>query len=100
MEINGFSPVSATLPSTGTPKTDTAAESQQKFANFLEDSLNNVMKAEAESNALTTRAINGENVDIHQVMAAAQRSGITVQLTLEVRNKAVEAYQEMMRIQM
>lgn len=81
-------------------KAATPYESQQKFADFLKDSLNDVMKTEAESNTLTAKMINGENVDIHQVMTAAQRSGITMQLTLEVRNKAVEAYQEIMRMQM
>lgn len=76
------------------------SESQQKFADFLKDSLSGVMKAEANSNALTAKLINGENVELHQVMAAAQKSSIAMQLTIEVRNKAVEAYQETMRMQM
>lgn len=101
MAIESLNSVSSAMVTPGTvAKSPSPSESQKKFADFLKDSLNNVMKTEAESNSLTTKMINGENVDIHQVMAAAQKSGITMQLTLEVRNKAVEAYQEMMRMQM
>ncbi|OLN22793.1 flagellar hook-basal body complex protein FliE [Domibacillus antri] len=100
MAIESLSAVSPSFAQTGgIKKAATPYEGQQKFADFLKNSLNDVMKNEAESNALTTKMINGENVDIHQVMAAAQKSGITMQLTLEVRNKAVEAYQEIMRMQ-
>ncbi|MCP3761988.1 flagellar hook-basal body complex protein FliE [Domibacillus sp. A3M-37] len=101
MAIEALNAVSSVMTGPSNVKqTATPYESQQKFADFLKDSLNGVMKAEAGSNSLTTKMINGENVDIHQVMAAAQKSGITMQLTLEVRNKAVEAYQEIMRMQM
>ncbi|WP_050181457.1 flagellar hook-basal body complex protein FliE [Domibacillus robiginosus] len=101
MAIEALNAVSTpVIETSGVKKAATPYESQQKFADFLKDSLNNVMKTEAESNSLTTKMVNGENVDLHQVMAAAQKSGITMQLTLEVRNKAVEAYQEMMRMQM
>jgi flagellar hook-basal body complex protein FliE len=101
MAIEALNAVSSAMIESGSvKKTATPSESQQKFADFLKDSLNGVMKTEAESNSLTTKMINGENVDIHQVMAAAQKSGVTMQLTLEVRNKAIEAYQEIMRMQM
>lgn len=101
MAIEALNAVSSAMIESGSvKKTATPNESQQKFADFLKDSLNGVMKTEAESNLLTTKMINGENVDIHQVMAAAQKSGVTMQLTLEVRNKAIEAYQEIMRMQM
>ncbi|WP_046175059.1 flagellar hook-basal body complex protein FliE [Domibacillus indicus] len=101
MAIEALNAVSSAMIEPGSvKKAATPAESQQNFGNFLKDALNDVMKTEAESNSLTTKMINGENVDIHQVMSAAQKSGITMQLTLEMRNKAVEAYQEIMRMQM
>ncbi|MBR2757985.1 MAG: flagellar hook-basal body complex protein FliE, partial [Exiguobacterium sp.] len=37
--------------------------------------------------------------DLHQVMIQSEESSIVMQLAIEVRNKAVEAYQEMMRMQ-
>lgn len=47
---------------------------------------------------LTNKLARGENVDLSQVMIASQKASITMQATLEIRNKAVEAYQEMMRM--
>jgi flagellar hook-basal body complex protein FliE len=101
MAIEVLNAVSPNLIQNGAlKKVSTPYEAQQKFADFLKDSLNDVMKTETESNMMTNKMIRGENVDIHQVMTAAQKSGITMQLTIEMRNKAVEAYQEIMRMQM
>ncbi|OMP68597.1 flagellar hook-basal body complex protein FliE [Domibacillus epiphyticus] len=100
MAIEALNAVSSNVIQTGdVKKVSTPYEAQQKFADFLKDSLNNVMKNEEHSNSLQAKMIRGEDVDIHQVMAAAQKSGITMQLTIEMRNKAVEAYQEIMRMQ-
>ena len=47
---------------------------------------------------MTEKLINGGNVDLHEVMIAAQKASVTLSATMEVRNKAVEAYQEIMRM--
>lgn len=78
----------------------TPYKAQQNFAHFLKESLNQVSQAEAQSSDLTNKLIRGENVDLHQVLIAGQKASIGMQLTMEVRNKAVEAYQEIMRMQM
>ncbi|MFT8319491.1 MAG: flagellar hook-basal body complex protein FliE [Bacillus sp. (in: firmicutes)] len=98
MAIN-FPAVSTALPltSTNTAKTSTS-EAQKSFASFLKDSLNSVNNAQNESDVLTNKLANGENVDLSQVMITSQKANITMQATLEIRNKAVEAYQEMMRM--
>jgi flagellar hook-basal body complex protein FliE len=41
----------------------------------------------------------GGDVDLHDVMIAAEKAGVATQLTVQVRNKVVEAYQEIMRMQ-
>ncbi|MBM3276231.1 MAG: flagellar hook-basal body complex protein FliE, partial [Candidatus Sericytochromatia bacterium] len=41
----------------------------------------------------------GENVELHDVMIASEKAGIAVQLTTQIRNKLLEAYQEMSRMQ-
>ena len=56
-------------------------------------------QTQIESDKLTEKLALGQDVDLHQVMIASQKASITTQLTLEVRNKAIEAYQEMMRMQ-
>ncbi len=79
-------------------KNNTPYEAQQNFASVLKDSLNKVNETQMASDDLTTKLVNGEDVELHSVMIASQKASITMQATLEVRNKVVEAYQEMMRM--
>ena len=57
------------------------------------------MKIKKTSDVLTEKLINGEDVELHDVMIASQKASITLNATLEIRNKVVEAYQEIMRMQ-
>lgn len=75
-------------------------EAQQNFSSFLNESIQKLNQASTESASMTDKLIRGENVDLHQVLIASQKSSVTTQLALEVRNKAVEAYQEIMRMQL
>ncbi|WP_456275000.1 flagellar hook-basal body complex protein FliE [Bacillus sp. AK031] len=75
-------------------------QGQQNFADFLKKSIDEVNSSQKESDLLTNKLAKGENVDLHQVMIASQKASITLQTTMEVRNKVVEAYQEVMRMPM
>jgi len=77
----------------------TPAESHQSFATFLKNSINQVNEAQNQSDIMTEKLVKGENVDLHQVMITAQKASITLQTTIEIRNKVIEAYQEVMRMQ-
>lgn len=79
--------------------TTTPFEAQKSFASVLKESINEVNKAQVTSDKLTEKLATGGNVDLHEVMIASQKASITLQATMEIRNKAVEAYQEMMRMQ-
>ncbi|KYD00003.1 flagellar hook-basal body complex protein FliE [Heyndrickxia sporothermodurans] len=74
-------------------------QSQVKFSDFLKKSIEDVNQSQIDSDILTKKMANGENVDLHQVMITAQKASITLQAALEIRNKVVEAYQETMRMQ-
>jgi flagellar hook-basal body complex protein FliE len=75
------------------------ADAQKSFAAFLKDAINQVNDEQIKADQLTEKLVKGENVDLHQVMIASQKASISLQLTLEIRNKVIEAYQEMMRMQ-
>lgn len=75
------------------------AEAQKQFTNFLKESINQVNAAQLQSDAVTQKMARGEQVDLHNVMITSQKASIALQTTLEVRNKAIEAYQEIMRMQ-
>ncbi|MCH1623788.1 flagellar hook-basal body complex protein FliE [Fredinandcohnia quinoae] len=80
-------------------KLPSANESHANFGTFLKDALNNVNKAQNNSDIMTQKLINGENVELHQVMIASEKASVSLQATLEIRNKVIEAYQEIMRMQ-
>ena len=64
------------------------------FSNMV-DSVNSIQKDSAH---LQEAFMNGEPVEIHQMMIKAQEAGISMDLLLEVRNKLVNAYSEIMRM--
>ncbi len=77
----------------------TAAQSIQSFSEALKNSMNDVNSIQKESDLATTKLANGQIDDLHQVMITAQKASISLQATVEIRNKAIEAYQEIMRMQ-
>ena len=95
-----FLPVTSQI---NTQKTETKpltpSEAQKGFSSFLQDSIEKVNQAQVHSDTLTEKLALGQEVDLHDVMISSQKANVTMQLTLEIRNKAVEAYQEMMRMQ-
>lgn len=76
----------------------TSSEAQQTFANTLKDAISNVNEQQIQSDTMTQKLINGGDVELHEVMIASQKASITLNATMEVRNKAIEAYQEIMRM--
>ncbi|WML49284.1 flagellar hook-basal body complex protein FliE [Neobacillus sp. PS3-34] len=90
-----FAPAASQTPS----NSNTAFEAQNSFASVLKESINKVNETQLESDKLTDKLAKGENIDLHQVMISAQKASITMQATLEIRNKVIEAYQEIMRMQ-
>lgn len=77
----------------------TPHEAQRSFSTYLKESLQKVNDAQIYSDKMTEKLALGEAVDLHEVMIAAQKASITMQATIEVRNKVIEAYQEVMRMQ-
>ena len=69
------------------------------FGNTLTRVLNEVSDAKDASADLTQRFARGENVELHEVMAASEEAGIALDLLIELRNKAVEAYRSVISMQ-
>jgi flagellar hook-basal body complex protein FliE len=73
----------------------TAATSGSAFT----DTLNGVTNLTGTADKLAEGVATGSLTDVHQFTAAAAKAQLGVQLTVAVRNRAVEAYQEIMRMQ-
>lgn len=69
------------------------------FASKLMDVLREVNAAQNESRVQQEALMTGQPVDIHDVMIAMERASVAMELTLQVRNKLLEAYQEISRTQ-
>jgi flagellar hook-basal body complex protein FliE len=70
------------------------------FSEIFKQTLEEVKSAQNQSDKLTNELVTGEVKDIHEVTIASQKASLSLQLTVQVRNKVVEAYQEVMRMQL
>ncbi|MET3682131.1 flagellar hook-basal body complex protein FliE [Alkalibacillus flavidus] len=78
----------------------TASDVQQGFANELKNAINKVNSAQQASNQQTNALVNGEADNLHNVMIAAEKASVTLQTATEMQNKAVDAYNKVMRMQL
>lgn len=77
---------------------DTKVE-EKSFGQYFDEALNNVNALQKKSQEATMNMAAGRVEDISQVVVAAEKASIALQLTMQVRNKALDAYQEIMRMQ-
>jgi flagellar hook-basal body complex protein FliE len=73
--------------------------SSNTFAGTLTRALNSVSDARDNASDLTQRFAAGENVELHQVMAATEEAGLALDMVIELRNKVVEAYRSVISMQ-
>ncbi|WP_313234454.1 flagellar hook-basal body complex protein FliE [Sporosarcina ureae] len=76
----------------------TPFEAQQNFSAMLNNAIHQVDQTQKVSDTMTTKLAKGEDVDLHNVMIAAQKASVALNATVEMRNKVVEAYQEIIRM--
>lgn len=79
--------------------TSAAQASSTGFGDVLNQAMQQVGAAEAQSETVAAQLLTGENTDIHTAMIAVQKAELTLNLAIQVRNKVVEAYNEVMRMQ-
>lgn len=81
------------------PGKATAPGQGQDFRNSLAGALRQVNELQLQAEDLARALAAGQAQDLHQVMLAAEKANLSLQFTLQIRNKVIEAYQEIMRIQ-
>ena len=69
------------------------------FGDTLQQFVGDVSAAQDASAELRGRFLRGENVELHQVMAAGEEAGIALDLMVELRNKVTEAYRTLVSMQ-
>ena len=78
---------------------DCRLQAPQPFADLLTDAVGQVNQLEEQARSAVTGLMSGTGVDVHQAMIATQKASMAFELTLAVRNKAVQAYQSVIGMQ-
>lgn len=78
------------------PRTEQAG-TPQGFAQSLTKLVESVEESNAQANGAVADMLSGKG-DVHDAMIALQRADLSLQFTVQVRNKLVQAYQEIMRM--
>jgi flagellar hook-basal body complex protein FliE len=94
----GFEGIARPFPAPGAKETQAPAGSEG-FTQILGDMVGKVNDLQMNADKAMQNFITGESKGLHEVMIAVEKSSISFQLLSQVRNKAVEAYHEIMRMQ-
>ena len=101
-------PISAVLTSSVTPTAylssalpagTAVGATDGAFASTLASSVDGLQAMQAKSSDLALKAVTGNLADVHDYTIAATESAVAMELTATVRNRAVEAFNEIMRMQ-
>jgi flagellar hook-basal body complex protein FliE len=69
------------------------------FGDTLKQFIGGVSEAQDAAGELKDKFLRGENVELHQVMAAGEEAGIALEMMVELRNKVTEAYRTLVNLQ-
>jgi flagellar hook-basal body complex protein FliE len=99
--ISSITPGSSIAPLAGTPATGTTSTvtNGASFSSFLNGAIQSVEKPAAEADQAVQSFLNGETEELHSVALATQRASLAFDLGMQMRNKVVAAYQEVMKMQ-
>lgn len=91
--ISGVSGVSAANPAVK------AADPAGGFGDMISKAIDSVSQSEQKADAIATDIATGGDSSIQELMVAMTEASLSMELLVQIRNKAVEAYQEIMRMQ-
>ena len=96
-------PISPIRPPAGIPPISPAGAPKTAGAGFpsiLTDAIGRVEQFQQNSQTAISKFLSGEDEEVHKVALATEQASLAFDLFLQVRNKVVAAYQEVMRMQM
>ena len=81
------------------PSVNQTAKPDEGFAAMVTQGLEQLQGLHSTSDKLAVQAATGDLKDVHDYMIASSQAGLATEMTVAVRNKAVEAFTEIMRMQ-
>ncbi len=98
--MSAINPISMiTVPPVAPADGASAASGAGGFQSMLEGMIGHVEQSQTQANQAAQSFLSGGDEELHSVALASQRADLQFNLFLQVRNKAVSAYQEIMRMQ-
>jgi len=99
-----MNPIVAALPNVSNPAAQrevpaVADGKNDDFARMLMDVLKEVNASQANAQSLQNAFMAGQPVEIHDLKIAIERANVAMQLTLQIRNKLLDAYTQIMQMQ-
>ena len=91
----GTIPAGDTLPTTGATG---AAPGTQSFGQTLTNAVDNLQATQAKADSLAVQAATGDLTNVHDYMIAATEASLATDLTVAVRNRAVDAFNQIMNM--
>ncbi|MBE3580489.1 MAG: flagellar hook-basal body complex protein FliE [Thermoanaerobacteraceae bacterium] len=82
------------------PARSGAAQLAASFGEILAAKLRELEESQKQADRLTFQYLAGQVQDLHQVTLALEEASLSLQLAVQVRNKVLEAYQEIFRMQL
>ena len=89
---------SAALP-LSVPDSHPVAKMEASFADMIKNTIEQATKTEQQSNMAIERLQSGEAKNLHEVMIAVEEADISLKMLVQFRNKAMQAYDDIMRLQ-
>jgi flagellar hook-basal body complex protein FliE len=87
------------IPEIGSKQKPPASGNTEKITQSFEEMLSGLNQSQQNSDALVEKLARGENVDLHNVMIGLEENNVRFNVALGIRDKLVEAYREIMRMQ-
>src|ERR1700719_119863 len=97
LNISGISPLSKLPSELSAPS---ASDGGSSFKNILNNAIGEVEGSRSDAAKSVEQFLSGNGEDLHSTILATQRAELEFQMFMQVRNKVVSAYQEIMKMQM
>ncbi len=94
MKVENF-----TLPNFGEIQKPANEKTKTSFGDVLKDSIKKVVELEKEADQEVEKLVKMENTDVQSTMIAIEKADLSFQTMMQIRNKIISAYEEIMRMQ-
>lgn len=100
MAIDSVNDISSLLNVLNTTGSSTTENTGTNFSDLLKDAIGQVEDVQTKNDVNSLQLLSGQSTDIHTSLITAQKAELTFNLAVQVRNKVIDAYNEVMRMQL